>query len=61
MNIKSAKYIKAQDTEGGAFVNKCVLAVIDDLEHIIPMKEDNRHYQEILLWVEEGNTIEAAD
>tara|TARA_A100001011_G_scaffold353160_1_gene394486 strand:- start:39 stop:224 length:186 start_codon:yes stop_codon:yes gene_type:complete len=61
MNIKSAKYIQAPETEGGTPVNKCVLAVIDDLEHLIPMKEDNWHYQEILLWVAEGNTIEAAD
>tara|TARA_R100001015_G_C4592958_1_gene148339 strand:+ start:909 stop:1094 length:186 start_codon:yes stop_codon:yes gene_type:complete len=61
MNIKSAKYIQAPETEGGTPVNKCVLAVIDDRQHLIPMKEDNWHYREILLWVEEGNTIEAAD
>jgi len=27
----------------------------------IPMSEDNRHYQEYLAWVAEGNTAEAAD
>ena len=27
----------------------------------IPMVEGNRHYQEYLAWVEEGNTAEAAD
>ena len=27
----------------------------------IPFKEDNRHYQEYLSWVSDGNTAEAAD
>jgi hypothetical protein len=27
----------------------------------IPKDEDNRHYQEYLAWVAEGNTAEAAD
>ena len=27
----------------------------------VPMVEGNRHYQEVLQWVEEGNTIEAAE
>ena len=27
----------------------------------IPMVEGNRHYQEYLAWVAEGNTAEAAD
>ena len=31
----------------------CVLA--------IPLDTGNRHYQEYLKWVEEGNTIEEAD
>jgi len=61
MNITSAKYIQAPTTEGGTPVNKCVLAIIGDQKHLIPMKVENRHYAEILKWVEEGNTIEAAD
>ena len=28
---------------------------------ITPSSEGNRHYQEYLLWVAEGNTAEAAD
>jgi len=27
----------------------------------VPLTEENRHYQEILEWVAEGNTIEEAD
>ena len=27
----------------------------------VPIDENNRHYQEILKWVDEGNTIEEAD
>ena len=27
----------------------------------IPLEETNRHYQEYLAWVAEGNTAEAAD
>jgi len=27
----------------------------------VPLAEDNTHYQEIMEWVEEGNTIEEAD
>tara|TARA_Y100000592_G_C5211437_1_gene195156 strand:+ start:312 stop:479 length:168 start_codon:yes stop_codon:yes gene_type:complete len=27
----------------------------------VPIDENNRHYQEIQKWVEDGNTIEEAD
>ena len=27
----------------------------------VPLAEDNKQYQEIMKWVEEGNTIEEAD
>ena len=60
MNITSAKYIQAPTTEGGTPVNKNVLAVIDNVQHLIPMKEENRHYVAILKWVEDGGTIEDA-
>ena len=28
---------------------------------VVPLDENNRHYQEYLAWVAEGNTAEAAD
>ena len=39
----------------------CVLTERDGLVICIPMSENNRHYQEYLEWVAEGNTAEAAD
>jgi hypothetical protein len=27
----------------------------------VPLDENNRHYQDILKWVDEGNTIQEAD
>ena len=52
MNITSAKY---------GFDNVCVIAIIDDIEMVVPLDPTNRHYQAILEWVAEGNTIEDAD
>ena len=60
MNITSAKYVQTDKEEGGTLFNHSVLAVIDGLEHLIPMQTTNRHYVAILEWVEKGNTIEAA-
>mgnify|MGYP003646711061 CR=1 FL=1 len=55
MNIESAKYI-AYDGN-----NTSVNAVIEGVQYAIPMNTANRHYQAILEWVEDGNTIEDAD
>ena len=33
----------------------------DGIISSVPISEANRHYQEILKWVAEGNTIEEAD
>ena len=52
MNITSAKYYDE---------NRHIQAVIDGQEMSIPCVNENRHYQEILKWVEEGNVIEEAD
>jgi len=55
MNVTSAKY-NARDGE-----NVSINAIIDGREYSIPLDPDNRHYQAILEWVAEGNTIEEAD
>lgn len=55
MNIESAKYI-AYDGN-----NTSVNAVMDGVQYAIPMDTANRHYQAILEWVAEGNTIAEAD
>ena len=57
MAVTKAKYIK--NTPGNT--NAVVQATIDGKEWSVPMNEDNRHYQAILKWVAEGNTIEEAD
>ena len=55
MNITSAQYFSF----GGE--NVSIKATIDGTEMFVPLDPDNRHYQAILEWVAEGNTIEEAD
>ena len=55
MNITSAQY-KAIDGE-----NIFVKATIYGESMSVPMDTANRHYQAILEWVAEGNTIQDAD
>ncbi len=57
MNITNAKYIDAENTG----VNQGIKATIDGQEMSVPLDTANRHYQAILEWVEDGNTIEDAD
>ena len=57
MNITKAKYFKIDSKYG----NSSIDAVIDNENISIPIDEGNRHYQAILEWVAEGNTIEEAD
>jgi len=56
MNIESAKYMISEYTELNT-----IKATIDGTEMFVPLDPDNRHYQAILEWVAEGNTIEEAD
>ena len=58
IKIQSVKYDKP--TMGDT---STVVTVIYDSgkKWSVPMVEGNRHYQEVLQWVEEGNTIEAAE
>ena len=54
MNISSATYQKDIDDDS---VNAYVVAVIDGVAMTVPINTDNRHYQAILEWVADGNTI----
>jgi len=55
MTIQSAKY---RNTPEGT---KEIIIVRKGVESYVPISEDNVDYQNILKWVEEGNTIEEAD
>lgn len=57
MNFTDVKYQKKFEGEDYKFI----IATVDGVVLIIPMDENNRHYQEILKWVADGNTIEEAD
>ena len=57
MIITSAKYMKDMDTKK---VHQ-VKATINGVEWFVPLSTSNRHYQAILEWVAEGNTIADAD
>jgi len=55
MTITSAQYIASEGT------NSSIRATIDGQELHVPLDPENRHYQAILEWVAEGNTIQDAD
>ena len=59
MEIKNAKYIVSKDVKGDVKVG--VQAELDGIITNVPMDEANTDYQNILQWVEDGNTIEEAD
>jgi hypothetical protein len=59
MNIKSAQYGKSLDNPS---VNVCINIVIgEDEKWSVPINPDNSHYQSLMKWVADGNTIEEAD
>lgn len=55
MNITSAQYTADEGT------NTSIQATVDGQELFVPLDPANRHYQAILEWVAEGNTIQDAD
>jgi len=55
MIVSRAKYCKDVNNNN-AYVN----ATIDGVVMSVPMDPANRHYEAILEWVADGNTIEAA-
>ena len=60
MSVTSAKYVSITN-EDGSKTNSTIKAVISGVEWSIPLRPNNRHYQEVLEWVADGNTIEEAD
>ena len=65
MNITSAQYVSRttnDSVDGEVTENVCIVANIDGEELAIPLKEGNRHYDEIMRQVEAGTlTIADAD
>ena len=58
--ITNAKYIAITDLAGNKS-NSTIKATLNGGEVFVPINENNRDYQEILKWVDAGNTIEEAD
>ena len=56
MEISNAKYTKLLDAEA----NSSIRVTINDIVMNVPLDPDNRHYQAILEWVAEDNTITPA-
>lgn len=56
INITAAQY--QADLDGS---NSSIQATIDGITMSVPLDPANRHYQAILEWVAEGNTIQEAD
>lgn len=60
--ITSAQYCEGIGPDGTVFdTEHTIKATIDGVELNVPIDTDNRHYQAILEWVAEGNTIADAD
>ena len=58
MTVTAAQYVER--TFGGQTYRQ-VEATIDGETMQVPLDNDNRHYQAILDWVADGNTIQDAD
>tara|TARA_R100001015_G_C4454979_1_gene43824 strand:- start:6 stop:176 length:171 start_codon:yes stop_codon:yes gene_type:complete len=54
------KTVKKLNIDGN-FSNTYLLTLQNDEQLFVPKADNNRHYQEILAWVADGNTIEEAD
>ena len=60
MNIKSVKKMVMVE-DGTTETNQLKVIDTDDTVHFVPKDNANSDYQDVLAWVDEGNTIEAAD
>ena len=61
MNIISAQYMNATNLSDGTTYKDTIKLTMDGQVMSVPLDTANRHYQAILEWVEDGNTIEDAD
>tara|TARA_R110002020_G_scaffold199142_1_gene400556 strand:- start:959 stop:1159 length:201 start_codon:yes stop_codon:yes gene_type:complete len=59
MNIETVK--KVNDPRNNELMCYEITITNIDSQISVPHNEENRHYQAILKWVAEGNTIEEAD
>ena len=60
MNIKSVKKMIMPE-DGTTEFNTLKVTDTDDKVHFVPKNNENSDYQDVLKWVDAGNTIEAAD
>ena len=56
-NVRYQKEIRTLKDGTEETITIGVLAEFDGVEYCVPINEENRHYQEILEWVADGNTI----
>ena len=63
MNITSAQYINEYDFDDTTVIDNqsYIKATIDGTKMSVPLDPANRHYDAILKWVANGNTIQDAD
>ena len=57
LTVTSAQYNADIESGNGSTIK----ATIDGVTVDVPLDTDNRHYQAILDWVADGNTIQDAD
>jgi hypothetical protein len=60
MKIKSVKKMVMPE-DGTTETNQLKVTDTDDKVHFVPKDNTNSDYQDVLKWVDAGNTIEAAD
>ena len=56
-NVRYKKETRTQKDGTEEVITIGILAEFDEVKICVPIDEANRHYQEILEWVAEGNTI----
>jgi len=57
MELKIISVRKIYDANTGLFIDAYFVDSEDGRTYQVPLNEENRHYQEILEWVENGGVI----